>query len=240
MIKYGVALAFIVGALSLALVVSKAQAQLSELDEVLFTDSEDLSHAGPGPHPTTESDQFILTNGGISWPADAASVEYLIIDPPSPAQRDAAKRAVATLDRFITTRSFAHVQRSEQINPCRGQPNSISWRPGDGPGGVLAFAGVCFDVKTKAILGFRVVFDSLEAWSTTGEAGRFDLENVATHELGHVAGLEHTNAPQDGCLTMYKFSAPGEVQKRTPGLGDKLGLDKLYVTGDTAPGKCGS
>jgi hypothetical protein len=39
---------------------------------------------------------------------------------------------------------------------------------------------------------------------------------------------------------MYKYSGRGEIQKRTPGLGDKLGLDALYATGDVGAGECGS
>ena len=52
-------------------------------------------------------------------------------------------------------------------------------------------------------------------------------------------GIDHVNAPKDGCLTMYKFSGRGETQKRTPGYGDKLGLDKLYAIHDVASGVCG-
>ena len=60
------------------------------------------------------------------------------------------------------------------------------------------------------------------------------------HEFGHVAGLDHVNAPRDGCLTMYRFATSGETQKRTLGLGDRLGMDVLCSTGDTALGPgCG-
>lgn len=54
--------------------------------------------------------------------------------------------------------------------------------------------------------------------------------------MGHVVGLGHVNSPNDGCLTLYKFSDRGETAKRSLGWGDKLGLDKLYATGDTEPG----
>jgi hypothetical protein len=40
---------------------------------------------------------------------------------------------------------------------------------------------------------------------------------------------------------MYRFGRLAETQKRTLGLGDKLGLNALYATGDTSPGPgCGN
>jgi hypothetical protein len=39
---------------------------------------------------------------------------------------------------------------------------------------------------------------------------------------------------------MYRYVIEGEVQKATPGLGDKLGLEVLYGNTDTSAGACGS
>ena len=39
---------------------------------------------------------------------------------------------------------------------------------------------------------------------------------------------------------MYVATSPEETEQRTLGWGDKIGLDKLYDTGDTSPGPgCG-
>ena len=81
--------------------------------------------------------------------------------------------------------------------------------------------------------------DTGETWSIG--PSDIDVGNVATHEFGHVAGLDHVNAPKDGCLTMFRFATTGETQKGTLGLGDKLGMDVLYDTGDTGAGPgCGA
>ena len=128
-----------------------------------------------------------------------------------------------------------------QTNPCTGSPNTVHWATTiDGPGGALATASVCRNVATKQIVGFVVTVDSTESWATDGSSGNFDVENVASHELGHVAGLGHDNPPRSGCLTMYKFAGLGEIQKRTLGLGDKLGMAALYGSTDIVPGICGS
>lgn len=153
----------------------------------------------------------------------------------------AIETAVATWDGFITSRAFARNDTNPTANPCGGN-NTVAWASIDGDGNVLATASVCRNVATKEIAGFRIRIDTDESWeigNVTGTA--FDVENVASHEFGHVAGLDHDNQPRSGCLTMYNLAAEGETQKRTLGLGDKLGMDVLYSTGDTTAGPgCGN
>ena len=54
-----------------------------------------------------------------------------------------------------------------------------------------------------------------------------DFQNIATHELGHIAGWGHTS---DGCTeeTMYAFAAFNETKKRTLNAGDIAGVNDLY------------
>lgn len=68
------------------------------------------------------------------------------------------------------------------------------------------------------------------AWSTTGEANAMDVQNIATHEIGHTFGLTHPNGNPNKirCLTMYAYADYGETQKRTLGDGDILGTRALY------------
>ena len=216
------------------------QAEPIEYQEVTFT-----THAGPGTHPEDESKKYKLAQEKIRW-FDGSDVGYEINGGTGP-EEAAVQRAVDTFDGFITTRVFNHEQDPSDTNPCTGQANSVSWVDGDGPGGALALAGVCFELKKRAgesyrrIAGFRIQLDNFDTWSPSGEAGKVDIENVTAHEMGHVAGLNHVEHSKEGCLTMYVFSGLGETQKRTPGWGDKRGLDRLYDTGDDGPGPgCGS
>ena len=231
--------AFLVSSVVTAAPSQRAQAPNLEWVEETFVD---YSHAGNGPHPTTESDNFHLTQGGIKWFSgdDGDVVEYRIIGTEGVTGGNTAiASSEATIDGFVTTRFFARNDATPSANLCGGV-NTVQWAPIDGSGDILATASVCRNVATKAIGGFVITIDTDETWSTTGAPTAFDVENVATHELGHVAGLDHTNAPKDGCLTMYRFAGFGETQKRTLGLGDKLGMDTLYSTGDTSSGPgCG-
>ena len=220
----------------------QAAAPTSEFVAELFVDYAAPSHAGPGPHPTTESADFQLTQGGIKWFASTTVVEYIISgDEDVSGGNSAIETAEATWDGFITTRAFTHNDATTQINPCTGASNKVQWAAIDGAGDTLATASVCRNVATKEIAGFVITIDTDESWTANGTTTTaFDVENVASHEFGHVAGLGHDNPPRSGCLTMYTFAGEGETQKRTLGLGDKLGMDALYDTDDVTPGPgCG-
>ncbi|MBS3106029.1 matrixin family metalloprotease [Candidatus Woesearchaeota archaeon] len=54
-----------------------------------------------------------------------------------------------------------------------------------------------------------------------------DYQNIATHEFGHAAGMNH---PSDSCTeeTEYRFAQSGETKKRTLNAGDISGIIKLY------------
>ena len=58
----------------------------------------------------------------------------------------------------------------------------------------------------------------------------FDIQNIGTHEAGHVVGLADLYENQYNELTMYGYSDIGETQKCSLETGDILGAQKLYGT----------
>jgi predicted Zn-dependent protease len=54
-----------------------------------------------------------------------------------------------------------------------------------------------------------------------------DLQNIATHEFGHAAGLGHPDSTCTG-ETMYASASFDETQKRTLEAGDIAGINDLY------------
>ena len=72
-------------------------------------------------------------------------------------------------------------------------------------------------------------YNTYYPWSTSGAAGAMDVENVATHEVGHTFGLTHpTSTSTNACLTMYAYVNYGETHARTLGDGDILGIKAIY------------
>lgn len=82
--------------------------------------------------------------------------------------------------------------------------------------------------RGRELVEMDQVYDEVDfAWSSSGEAGKMDYENISTHELGHGIGMGH---PEDGCTeeTMYRFSTEGETKKRDLNAGDEAGIADLY------------
>ena len=113
--------------------------------------------------------------------------------------------------------------------------NSISF--GDYPkAGVIAVTAVWYNPATKAIVEFDVMFDTDWTWGDLGNtesppvvgATEMDLQNIATHELGHGVGLADVYETACNVVTMYGYSDYGETQKRTLETPDVTGIQTLY------------
>jgi hypothetical protein len=57
--------------------------------------------------------------------------------------------------------------------------------------------------------------------------GVMDMLNIAAHEVGHAAGMNH---PADSCTeeSMYRYAGAGETKKRDLNAGDIAGIKTLY------------
>lgn len=80
----------------------------------------------------------------------------------------------------------------------------------------------------REIIEFDIMFDTDFVWGNATELGDIvmDLQNIATHEFGHAAGLDDYN--QCELETMYGYSSYGEIIKRDLYIGDISGIQELY------------
>ena len=132
---------------------------------------------------------------------------------------------------------------------CRGARNAnvvmfedAGWSHGPR---VLAVTFVTYDLRNGEILDadisvntdtVRFGFLNESDGRIGGRIERFDLQNVLTHEIGHLLGLDHTEPSNmvDGfgweasLTTMYSETAPGETTKRHLHADDAAGICAIY------------
>lgn len=94
--------------------------------------------------------------------------------------------------------------------------------------GCLAVTTYWYYLGTRQLAEFDITMNTAYAWSTTGAADRYDVQNVVTHEAGHTLVLGDLYKAGDAALTMYGYAGAGETAKRDLGAGDVLGLRKAY------------
>lgn len=83
--------------------------------------------------------------------------------------------------------------------------------------------------SNRRIVEFDILFDTDFAWGdATKDPTVMDLQNIATHELGHGVGLG--DLYNTACVeeTMYGYSWEGDTQKRDLNAGDIIGIQELY------------
>jgi len=84
--------------------------------------------------------------------------------------------------------------------------------------------------STRKIVEFDIIFDDFDyAWGdATANDELMDLQNIATHELGHGLGLADLYDLDLQEQTMYGRATEGETIKRDLASGDIAGIQFLY------------
>ncbi len=106
--------------------------------------------------------------------------------------------------------------------------NAITWDnyPTEG---VIAVTTIWYSPATKTIVEFDVMFDTDWTWGdATVNPAVMDLQNIATHEIGHGVGLADLYDTVCAEETMYGYSSYGDTEKRDLNAGDITGIQALY------------
>lgn len=132
--------------------------------------------------------------------------------------------SVNTWDSQMSYQVFSYKGTTSRVAGTYDGYNVISW--GSYSAGVIAVTMSW--VKGKRVLEVDCLMNTYYGWSLSGEAGKMDVQNIMTHELGHFCGLADLYNDADYWLTMYGYSNYAETYKQTLGLGDILGLRAVY------------
>jgi hypothetical protein len=113
---------------------------------------------------------------------------------------------------------------------------------------VLGATNFLVDDLTGELLESDIFINSTFGWSVVsgGQSGRFDLESILLHEIGHLLGLGHSAVGEtelnagggrrvlasEAVMFPIAFS-PGTTAGRTPRADDISGLLSLYAEGGT-------
>ena len=107
---------------------------------------------------------------------------------------------------------------------------------------VLGATSFLIDVTNGEIVESDIFFNSAFQWSTAaaGETGRFDVESIALHEIGHLLGLGHSALGEtemrpggrrvlgaEAVMFPIAFSA-GDISDRSLRADDIAGLSDIY------------
>lgn len=95
--------------------------------------------------------------------------------------------------------------------------------------GTIALCTYVYWVNTGEIIEIDIEFNAANySWSCNGSATAMDVQNIATHEVGHTLCLGDLYGVNDSNKTMYGYSWDGDVAKRTLLTADVLGAEWIY------------
>ncbi len=173
---------------------------------------------GSEDHSGTKSDEFDPIRAGFSAWTSIPGISLNIYE-------DAG-----SIDRIPTSGD-----RINSIAWVRTAWRSLSFRP---PSNALAVTLLSFDVATGEIAEADIYFNAQSfRWAVVdhpSEGNYIDVQNIATHEIGHFLGLDHSSEDlfetDDGLAdaTMYYAASSGETSRRDPHQDDTNGILALY------------
>jgi hypothetical protein len=198
-----------------------------ELDRVDF-----IHYAKPpaGSKPGNANSCYKLM--GVKWPA--LPVAYVINPSNSGLSQAFVTQAISTSAETwdaATSKELFNNAYSVNYNAKYGvldQKNSIAF--GSYPNSnVIAVTSVWYTRVGKQIVEFDQLYNTQFTWGdATSNPAVMDLQNIATHELGHSVGLDDIYSTSCSDVTMYGYSTNGETSKRSLEAADITGLKQIY------------
>lgn len=121
---------------------------------------------------------------------------------------------------------------------CQSRDHKSTFDGGELPTGTVAMTcswttpnpGVKNDLIEADVRFNTTRYDFTPTGGADACRNKYDILSVATHEVGHVAGLKDLNDSAHAYLTMYGSSFLCSTIARTLGMGDWHGLETIYAS----------
>lgn len=129
--------------------------------------------------------------------------------------------------------------------------NTVDWRAGYLPASTIARVDWwAFASDSNRLYEADLTFNADLTWSTSGQNGDYDVENVGTHEVGHWIRLKNLFNPghsdyeswmgsNNEDMTMYGLIDTGKTKKRSLEWGDLSGVRYAYAHSHAGPSSIG-
>lgn len=134
--------------------------------------------------------------------------------------------------------SYEGIVTGAEANHFSGEAdgiNLVQWLmdwPDDWSSDQLAQTGIVWNERTGEILDVDIVLNGQDYYWSASSITVTDIENVLTHEIGHLLGFAHTTNPD---ASMYDGYSEGETLKRDLSATDIRGLCEVYPSGRPTP-----
>lgn len=209
------------------------------LEKITFIDFESGSSRIIGPAKSKTGENYALLGRGLKWKTLPTTIMINATNQYGITDLDFAAAASAAFDEWdsytaasLFDGAYSFDETANWDDVIRDGRNELSF--GQYPqAGVIAVTNIwgrfSGPIEDRRIVEFDILFDTDYSWGNDGIAPRaMDLQNIATHELGHGLGLNdlyYSGAIEE---TMYGYSGYGETKKRTLNTGDIAGIRALY------------
>ncbi|HTR45083.1 MAG TPA: matrixin family metalloprotease [Thermodesulfovibrionales bacterium] len=166
----------------------------------------------------------------MKWHASEA--HYFINADGEPAGSIPALQAAMQTWTNVSSANFALIyDGTTQLRPGQQRAdgtNVIGFAPMGTSDGTLAETLLFYNSVTGQLTETDITFNTNFPWATNGSSGAYDLQDVATHEMGHCHGLDDLYSDGDMYKTMYGYSSEGEISQRILSRDDINGVTYLY------------
>lgn len=167
-----------------------------------------LIHEGGSDNITDNSHMTAMRNGFDAWNEDPGSVAQLV------------EVFTAVADPCaVWTQGTKHLIFFDEAN-CSG------FFPGGS--GTVAVTPLLFQSNGKIVDADILFNGGAYSFTTDGTGGSFDVQDVGTHELGHLLGLDHSGWAG---ATMYPYVGQNLIMHRSIAVDDAHGLRDAFPVG---------